>query len=218
MTATGTSEENTKTRLILAAGEVFARDGFRSATVREICRRAGTHVGAVNYHFRDKEGLYAAVLDYSHRSAVAKYPSAAGLAAAAGPEERLRAFVRAFLLRLLDEGAPAWHGKLMAREIADPSGALGQLAQGSIKTQYTLLVDILRDLLGEPPAGPGGESEQLFLAAMSIVGQCLHHFTARRVIGVLRPPAFDPADIERIADHITRFSLGGLRGCAPATR
>ena len=40
MTATGTSEENTKTRLILAAGEVFARDGFRSATVREICRRA----------------------------------------------------------------------------------------------------------------------------------------------------------------------------------
>ena len=125
MTATGTSEENTKTRLILAAGEVFARDGFRSATVREICRRAGTHLGAINYHFRDKEGLYAAVLDYSHRSAVATYPPDAGLSGDATPQERLRSFIRAFLLRLLDEGIPAWHGQLMAREIAAPTGALG---------------------------------------------------------------------------------------------
>lgn len=211
-----TREDSTKTRLIRAAGEVFARDGFRSATVREICRRADAHLGAINYHFRDKEGLYAAVLDYSHRSAVAKYPPGAGLSEDAGPEERLRAFIRAFILRLLDEGAPAWHGKLMAWEIAEPSGALGQLAQGSIKTQYTLLVDILRDLFGESPVLPGEESEQLFLSAMSIVGQCLHHFTAQRVIAVLRPHCFNPADIERIADHITRFSLNGLRACGAA--
>ena len=218
MADTETREENTKTRLIRAAGEVFARDGFRSATVREICRRAGTHLGAINYHFRDKEGLYAAVLDYSHRSAVATYPPDAGLSGDATPQERLRSFIRAFLLRLLDEGIPAWHGQLMAREIAAPTGALGQLAQGSIRSQYTVLVDILADLLDEGRVTPGQESERLFLSAMSIVGQCLHHFTARRVIAALRPQSFDPADIERIADHITRFSLGGLRGCTAATR
>ena len=213
MADTETREENTKTRLIRAAGEVFARDGFRSATVREICRRAGTHLGAINYHFRDKEGLYAAVIDYSHRSAVATYPADAGLPDNASPEERLRCFIRAFLSRLLDEGIPAWHGQLMAREIAAPTGALGQLAQGSIRSQYTVLVDILADLLGEGRVTPGQESERLFLAAMSIVGQCLHHFTARRVIASLRPHCFDPTDIEQIAAHITRFSLAGLRAC-----
>ena len=218
MADTETREENTKTRLIRAAGEVFARDGFRSATVREICRRAGAHLGAINYHFRDKEGLYAAVIDYSHRSAVATYPADAGLPDNASPQERLRCFIRAFLSRLLDEGIPAWHGQLMAREIAAPTGALGQLAQGSIRSQYTVLVDILADLLDEGRVTPGQESERLFLSAMSIVGQCLHHFTARRVIAALRPQSFDPADIERIADHITRFSLGGLRGCTAATR
>lgn len=213
MADTATREENTKTRLIRAAGEVFARDGFRSATVREICRRAGAHLGAINYHFRDKEGLYAAVIDYSHRSAVATYPADAGLPDNASPEERLRCFIRAFLLRLLDEGIPAWHGQLMAREIAAPTGALGQLAQGSIRNQYIVLVDILGDLLGEGQMAPGEESERLFLAAMSIVGQCLHHFTARRVIAALRPHRFDPTDIEQIAAHITCFSLAGLRAC-----
>ena len=213
MADTATREDNTKTRLIRAAGEVFARDGFRSATVREICRRAGAHLGAINYHFRDKEGLYAAVIDYSHRSAVATYPADAGLPDNASPEERLRCFIRAFLSRLLDEGIPAWHGQLMAREIAAPTGALGQLAQGSIRNQYIVLVNILGDLLGETRVAPGEESERLFLAAMSIVGQCLHHFTARRVIAALRPHCFDPADIEQIAAHITRFSLAGLRAC-----
>lgn len=110
--------EDTKKRLIEAAGELFARRGFRSATVREICSLAGAHVGAVNYHFRDKEGLYAAVLEHSHQLAMRRYPPDLGLGNGATPEEKLRAYIHSFLLRILAEGFPAWHGKLMAREIS----------------------------------------------------------------------------------------------------
>jgi len=204
--------DDTKERLIEAAGDVFAQHGFRSATVRKICSRAGAHIGSVNYHFRNKEGLYAAVLEHSHQSAVRKYPPDLGLRAEAKAEEKLRAFIHSFLLRILDKRIPSWHGKLMARECSDPTNALDQVVQNSIRPLVTYLQSILRELLKEGEPAEEDKSDMIFLCAMSIVGQCLQYFTGRHVIAALRPKIFDPADIERIADHVMRFSLGGIRG------
>lgn len=205
--------DSTKARLIEAAGEVFARRGFRSATVREICRRAGAPLGAMNYHFRDKQGLYTAVLEHSHQSALSKYPPDLGLGERATPEEKLRAFIHAFLLRISDTGVPGWHMKLMAQEISDPTDSLGQVVASTIRPLYRRLAGILHELPGKPEGA--GEGDREFLCAMSIVGQCLHHFTGRRVIAALRPDGFDPSDLERLADHITRFSLEGIRYSRP---
>jgi len=210
-----TNSEDTKARLIEAAGEVFARYGFRASTVRQICKRAHANIGSVNYHFRDKEGLYAALLTYSRQLALSKYPPDLGLSRNATPEEKLRAYIRSFLLRLMAEGLPAWHGKLMAQEIAEPSGAFDQVLENSIRPLYTYLAGIVRELMHEEKSPDGDESETTFLTALSIVGQCLHHHTARHIIEALRPPSFDPTRIERIADHITRFSLGGILALAP---
>ncbi|MFZ5564072.1 MAG: CerR family C-terminal domain-containing protein [Thermodesulfobacteriota bacterium] len=206
--------DDTKTRLIQAAGQEFAEHGFRSATVRDICRRAGTHVGSVNYHFGDKEGLYEAVLEYSHRMATQKYPPDMGLADGAGPEDRLSAFIRSLLLRILGEGLPAWHGKLMAQEIASPTGLMKQMIKNSIRPLQRHLAGIVVDLLQKEGMALEADSSSVFLCTMSIVGQCLHHFKAKQVVEILRPRTFDPADIESLAEHITRFSMGGIRALA----
>src|SRR5271168_3629349 len=87
------SPDETRRQLLEAAGEVFAEVGFRDATVREICQRAGANVAAINYHFGDKENLYEEVLRYAQGKALEKYPLLLGVAETAPPEERLHAFV-----------------------------------------------------------------------------------------------------------------------------
>ncbi len=209
--------ESTKTRLLEAAGEVFSRRGFRSATVRDICSRAGTHVGAVNYHFRDKMGLYEAVLIYSHQLAISRYPSDAGLTDRSTAEEKLRAFIRSFLLRFLAEGFPAWHGKLMMWELADPTGALDTAFKRSIRPLHDNLSGIVQELFMESGARESDMNGPIHLCTMSVIGQCVHQYFARHIIASLRPKEVKPPEIEQLVDHITRFSLAGIHEYASTT-
>jgi len=202
----GGRSADTRERLLEAAGETFAACGFRGATVREISRRAGVNVAAVNYYFGDKEGLYSEVLKYTLDSALNKYPPDLGLEAGASAEERLCAFIRSMLYRVTDEGRPAWHGKLMIREIAQPTKALDEMVATGFGPLHRSLIAIVRAL-----AGAGGDEEQIRLCAMSILGQCLYYHLCRPVLKALYAQSFDVPEIERLAAHITRFSLEGLR-------
>lgn len=197
----------TRQRLLEAAGEVFVERGFRQATVRDICRRARANVAAVNYHFRGKAGLYSAILRYAHHCATEKYPPHLGLGHDATPEERLRAYVRAFLLRIFDEGRHAWHGKLMSREMIEPTSALDKLVNDQIRPRAAFLQDIVRDLMG------GRANKKLVeRCALSIVGQCSFYHHARPVVTRLYPQLrYEAKDIEALADHITSFSLAALK-------
>lgn len=49
-------------RLLDAAEELFARQGFAATTTRELAERAGTSTGVVFYHFPSKEALLASLL------------------------------------------------------------------------------------------------------------------------------------------------------------
>jgi TetR/AcrR family transcriptional regulator, regulator of cefoperazone and chloramphenicol sensitivity len=199
----------TRQRLLDTAGEIFAEHGFRNATVRDICRRAEANVAAVNYHFGGKEGLYLEVLKFAHGCAFAKYPPGMGLEPGASPKQRLHAFVRSFLLRVLDQGQPAWFGKLMVREIADPTGALDTIVRDGIRPHFAMLKGIVTDLLGPKRAG---DPDRVRYAAWSVVGQCLFYFVGKPVILRLHPgQGLEPDDVDAIARHITDFSLAALR-------
>ncbi len=203
-------QDPTRAHLLEAAGEVFAEVGFRAATVREICQRAGANIAAVNYHFGDKEQLYRAVLRETHRAAMDKYPSDFGLAPDARPEERLRAFVFSFLMRIFSKGPSARHGKLMAREMIEPTGALDEVVRENIRPMAERLMSIVGGLLGRKV-----EAETLHLCAMSVVSQILHYHHCRPVMMRMFPGMkFDTAAIEKLSDHITRFSLAGIKEMA----
>src|SRR5688572_27566323 len=83
--------QQTRARLLDAAGQVFARRGFHAATVDEIADAAGYTKGAVYSNFANKDQLFLALLD---QRLAAQLEQVEALYAIASSEE-LRAAMRA---------------------------------------------------------------------------------------------------------------------------
>lgn len=196
-----TASEQTRTRLLDAAREVFSQRGFQGATVREICRRAEANGAAVNYHFGSKDGLLAEALNFA--------PLAALQNANANecPGVRLRMFIRDFMMMLLDENNPSSQCRIMARELADPTPALDKIVQEAIAPLHAYLGKLLREIIGEKVG-----AADLRRCAYSILGQCLFYRHSHPVLQRLHPSLqYDKKEIEAIAEHIVEFSLAGIR-------
>jgi len=203
---TRTASEQTRTRLIEAAREVFSQHGFQGATVREICRRADANGAAVNYHFGSKEGLLAEALNFAPLAALQK----ANVKADECPKIRLRLFLRDFMLMLLDEKHASAQCRIMARELADPTPALDQIVSEAIAPLHEFLGKLLREIVGDKV----GETE-LRRCVYSIFGQCQFYRHSYPVLLRLHPKLrYDHKEIEAIAEHIAEFSLAGIKHLA----
>ena len=203
------SDQNTETRhrLLEAAGEVFAKHGFRQATVREICKRAHANVAAVNYHFHDKHRLYEAVLKHALRCVREKYPLAHRPITAANAEPELREMIAARLHAVFDLGRTAWHGKLMSREMIEPTEALNAVVKEELAPFFQRLQTCVRAILG-----PRASDEQVSRCAFSISSQWVFYHYNRQVISRLDPAMrFGPENIDALAEHIAQFSLAALK-------
>lgn len=203
-------EGNPVRRILDAAGETFVRDGFRRATVRDICRKARVNVAAVNYYFGDKAGLYKATLDHFRGVAFEKHPFDTDAAFVGRPDEALRAFIRVFAFRVLDEGRASWFGRLVAREYIEPSAALDGLVGEIIRPTYLALASIVGAFFKRNP----GE-DIIRLCCMSVISQSLFFLYARPILDRLFAiKGFEPHEVEQIALHIWRFSVKGIREIA----
>ena len=209
------NDELTRMRLLEAAGPIFAAVGFHRAKIRDICARAGANVAAVNYHFGDKLGLYTEVLRYSIAAAQIN-PDLHANKSNIPPEARLRSFVRMILDCVFNSSRPAWHMKLVLQEMSDPTPAMDEVVKEFIRPRYEILCSLIGSLIGE-----SSTSRITQLCAHSIVGQARHYVIANAVIGAVWPElSFTRKNIDEIADHITAFSLAGIKaaGAAKSTR
>lgn len=203
----------TRDKLIEAAGTVFAERGYRAATIREICRRAGANIAAVNYTFGDKMGLYTEVLRHSVRAARTAAMTAA-LDASRTPEDVIRGVIRARLMSLCQESRPDWHIRLVMHEFSHPTTAMGRVVDEGMRPIYERVRKAVGDIIGLPP-----DHETTLLSVNSIVGQILFYTFSRPVLARLQPELkLTPSKLDRIADHIANFSLAYLKKVGPGKR
>lgn len=199
-------DDGTKSRILDAAGAVFAEHGFDRATIREISSQAEVNLAAVNYHFGDKERLYKAVIRHAHELAIAQVPLP-NWDDSTLPSRKLRDFIENMLQRMLVMQRLPWQSRLMMREFLQPRSACLELVEDYIRPHFRLLVSIVGQIM--PPGTP---EDRLYKAAFSVVGQCLFYKMNGPVVDLLLP---DDAvkqhfQIESLAAHIYEFTLRAL--------
>lgn len=198
-------QDVTRDRILHAAGEIFATEGFHNATIRAICEKAQVNVAAVNYHFRDKLGLYTEVLRESvvHDKLIPPIDIA-------DPREALRVFISQTISRLLKPGYESWRMHIMARELAQPTPALKEVIEQTIRPKSEWLRDLISQI-----TGLSVDDTRVRRAAFSVVGQCMMYRIGAPVLRELWPEMRACAEqAEQIAAHITAFSLHGIEGLA----
>ncbi|MGC9988342.1 MAG: CerR family C-terminal domain-containing protein [Terriglobales bacterium] len=197
---------STREKLVEAAGHVFAEHGYQATTVREIVKRSGANIAAVNYHFGDKLGLYTEVLQQSVRAARVDAINSA-LDRNAPLEDILRAVIGARLQSVAKPNLPDWHFRIMVHELVQPTPALSRVVNEVSRPIYKRLLELIGGIIDLPP-----KHEKTRLCAHSVMGQILVYVLAGPLLKQLWPELeMTPEQVDRIAKHIGDSSLAYLR-------
>ena len=195
-------------RLIEAARELFARDGFDAASVRDITARAHANLGAITYHFGSKEALYHAVIERFAN------PLADRLAAISAeprpPLERLATAMWTFMDHIWQHPEMP---RLILRELASDRPLPEPVAR-VIRRNVESFSRMVTEGQADGSIRPG--QPQLF--AMSIAGQPMFLALASRAIRqAIGTDPGDPAIRALIAEHvITNMKAAFANPAAPA--
>lgn len=181
--------EGTRRRILEAAIELFAQEGYDRASTRRLADAARVNLPAIQYYFGSKEGLYQAAIehireDVERRLAPAAAEAAATLAAgeARRPEllRLLWGVLDAFLLVVIGDERLASQKLFLARADIERSAAVDRIHEVVRRNVVEPCAMIIGRLLGRPP-----EDEAVLLRAVAIIGQIsvFCHRGAVRLLG-----------------------------------
>ncbi len=198
--------DDTHDQLLQAAGREFAARGFQHASVRAICDAADANVSAVKYHFGSKEELYRAVWRTAATQMLEAEPMPR-LGDGDDPRQKLREFMAWFLRLVLCEGGDRpWAGGMLAHETVEPTNALDLFVEHCAGPIRGELARIVRAIVGR-----GATRKTLDDLTNGVIALCVNPKHSRAILTRLGfPPPTTKAGINRMADRLSRFALGGL--------
>ena len=201
---TSIPKETTQEKLIKAATKVFAEKGFRDATVRQICKQAGTaNINAVNYYFGSKEQLYKQILELIFaeydKQAPKDFPDKT-------PEEQLEIYISTFCKILYQEGeSDSEATAILVEEFTKPSAFLEEVVDTFNRPRVKRHLQMFKNLLGK-----GATDDMARDCLVSVSGQLLYYSFARPVFSRLFPDYFAANPHEQWAAHVFKFTMGGI--------
>jgi len=198
---------STKERILGAAEELFAQQGFSGTSLRQVTSRADVNLAAVNYHFGSKENLVNEVFRRRLDELSARRMAALAEALQAPAprlESLLAAFIEPALALTLDRQGGSAFVRVLARAFAEKNEGLRRFLSDNYGH---VLREFARALAGELPAL---DKERLYWRLDFVAGALTY---AMADFGLIKRPAGvgERAHCRRAASELIAFSAAALR-------
>jgi AcrR family transcriptional regulator len=211
--------EETRSRIVLAALDVFGTYGYGAATTRMVADAAGVNLPALQYYFEGKEGVYLACADHiAQRLEERLKPATDRIAETLAHEDAPRRQVLETLLAFLDGFAELFLGEhelekwvlFIIREQAQPTKAFDVIFDRVMRHVANTCATLVGRLLDQARDDP-----RTLIRTNAILGQVIFFRTAREA--ALRVMGWQHFDGKHLAlvkatlrEHVTA-AVGGVR-------
>ena len=201
---------STKDRILYAAEELFAQQGFASTSLRQVTSRADVNIAAVNYHFGSKENLVNEVFRRRMDDMSRERLAALQRAVEAHPGELepiLAAFVEPALAMAQDRHGGGAFIRVIARAYAESNDSLRKF----LSDQYGHVPREFAKALGACVSGLG--KEDLYWRLDFLSGALTY---AMADFGLIKRPAgvSEATHRQRAAKALIRFAAAGFQADA----
>ena len=202
--------EDTKQALLLAAGELFAQNGFEGTSTRSIAIKAKANIAAINYHFGGKENLYAEVIHHavitSRGTSFDDFLPETDLEEDRElVEETVYKIVEALFKVRFSRNRPTWFDKLIMRSLIERPPNFEEVVRKSLKPDH----DALKRLALRTK--PLLTDRQAHHWVLSVFGQVMiYTFAKDTILTILETRDYAPEYINDAISTVTRVSVAGL--------
>lgn len=203
------TQVDTRSRILDAAEQLFAENGFDGTSIREITRAADVNVAAVHYHFGSKEAVLRGVADRvaepisARRSQLLADAVEDAAPGAPSVEMLLDAFIRADIEVLLDLQE---RGPCVARFLGRTYGDQTEWIQVMASEQYSQAVAFYPHFAAAVPHLPASE---IAWRMSQVVAVIVNLFATWPINGIGRDAAED------LLNRLVIFLGAGLRAPTP---
>lgn len=202
-------KKNAKQKILEAAMDVFGEQGFRAATVREICKKAGVNIALVNYHFKSKKLLYMELFNAISADVESKYPMSRFIRPEMTKEEKLNGLIQMFVHRFFGPdglGSSKPRLRLVNREMLEPTEVTELIILQKMADTKAVGTEIFREYLGDSVP-----EERINLFIISILSQCAYPMFAAEILkgaGLIK--SGEPEFCKHLVEHVYSYTVSAL--------
>ena len=198
----------TKKRILDAAEQVFAEDGFKGASLRHITELAKVDLGAVRYHFDSKTCLFGEVIrrrvDPLCEERIRRLDALEAAHPRGAPlEDLIEAFLRPALGLVNEPGGNAWI-RLIGRVRVEPGDYLD-----GVQAMYQVL--LTRFLTAFQRALPDVDREELAYRFFFLFGAEVNTLIDNGTLKAMEQALPNLSEDPSVGERLIRFAVAGMR-------